>query len=79
MSLAVLYVFCVQDYLTPLHVAAHCGNVNVAKLLLDCKCQVDACAMVSFILWSVRRVILLYGLIVFTVYFGFSFSVLTLC
>ena len=41
----------VQDYLTPLHVAAHCGSVNVAKLLLDRKCQVDACALVSLILW----------------------------
>ena len=36
-----------QDYLTALHVAAHYGNVAVAKLLLDCKCQVDACALVS--------------------------------
>jgi len=29
---------CRQDYLTPLHVAAHCGNVKTAKLLLDRKC-----------------------------------------
>ena len=28
------------DYLTPLHVAAHCGNVRTAKLLLDKKCEV---------------------------------------
>jgi len=38
---------CVQDYLTPLHVAAHCGNVRTAKLLLDSKCQVSPCALVS--------------------------------
>ena len=58
-----------QDYLTPLHVAAHCGNVAVAKLLLDSKCQVDACAMVSnslhcetsdATLWSFSQLILLF-------------------
>ncbi len=36
-----------QDYLTPLHVAAHCGNVRTAKLLLDRKCEVNARALVS--------------------------------
>lgn len=36
------------DYLTPLHVAAHCGNVRTAKLLLDRKCEVNARALVSF-------------------------------
>jgi len=36
----------VKDYLTPLHVAAHCGNVRTAKLLLDSKCQVSPCALV---------------------------------
>jgi len=35
-----------QDYLTPLHVAAHCGNVKTAKLLLDRKCEVNARALV---------------------------------
>lgn len=35
------------DYLTPLHVAAHCGNVRTAKLLLDRKCEVNARALVS--------------------------------
>ena len=35
-----------QDYLTPLHVAAHCGNVRTAKLLLDRKCEVNARALV---------------------------------
>ena len=35
-----------KDYLTPLHVAAHCGNVNSAKLLLDRKCDVNARALV---------------------------------
>ena len=34
------------DYLTPLHVAAHCGNVRTAKLLLDRKCEVNARALV---------------------------------
>ena len=37
---------CVKDYLTPLHVAAHCGNVRTAKLLLDRKCEVNARALV---------------------------------
>ena len=36
-----------QDYLTPLHVAAHCGNVKTAKLLLDRKCEPNARALVS--------------------------------
>lgn len=36
-----------QDYLTPLHVAAHCGNVRTAKLVLDRKCEVNARALVS--------------------------------
>jgi len=36
-----------QDYLTPLHVAAHCGNVKTAKLLLDRKCEVNARALVT--------------------------------
>ena len=35
-----------QDYLTPLHVAAHCGNVKTAKLLLDRKCEPNARALV---------------------------------
>lgn len=36
-----------MDYLTPLHVAAHCGNVNVAKLLLDRKCDANGRALVG--------------------------------
>ena len=36
-----------MDYLTPLHVAAHCGNVNVAKLLLDRKCDSNGRALVG--------------------------------
>jgi len=35
-----------QDYLTPLHVAAHCGNVKMAKLLLDLNCEINARALV---------------------------------
>lgn len=35
------------DYLTPLHVAAHCGNARVAKLLLERSCDVNARALVS--------------------------------
>ena len=38
-----------QDYLTPLHVAAHCGNVKTAKLLLDRKCEVNARALVGYL------------------------------
>lgn len=37
------------DYLTPLHVAAHCGNVKTAKLLLDRKCEPNARALVIII------------------------------
>lgn len=43
-----------QDYLTPLHVAAHCGNVRVAKLLLDRKCEVNPRARVSLSLQGLR-------------------------
>ena len=35
------------DYLTPLHVAAHCGHHRVAKLLLDRKANPSARALVS--------------------------------
>lgn len=35
------------DFLTALHVAAHCGNVRVAKLLLERGCDVNARALVS--------------------------------
>lgn len=34
--------------MTPLHVAAHCGNVRTAKLLLDRKCEVNARALNGF-------------------------------
>ncbi|KAH8865544.1 Ankyrin-3 [Schistosoma japonicum] len=37
-----------NDYLTPLHVAAHCGNVNVARILLDSRCNVNARALNGF-------------------------------
>ena len=44
-----------QDYLTPLHVAAHCGNVKTAKLLLDRKCEVNARALVSSTLFHLSE------------------------
>ncbi len=34
------------DNLTPLHVAAHCGSVRVAKILLDSHSNLDARARV---------------------------------
>lgn len=37
-----------MDYLTALHVAAHCGHVRVAKLLLDRKADPDARALNGF-------------------------------
>ena len=40
------------DYLTPLHVAAHCGNVRTAKHLLDRKCEVNARALVRSNSWA---------------------------
>ena len=36
------------DNLTALHVAAHCGSVRVAKILLDAHSDLDARARVSF-------------------------------
>lgn len=36
------------DYLTALHVAAHCGHVRVAKLLLDRGADVNARALNGF-------------------------------
>jgi len=49
-----VYVLPAQDYLTPLHVAAHCGNVKTAKLLLDRKCEVNARALVTDLLSCVK-------------------------
>jgi len=37
-----------KDYLTALHVAAHCGHVKVAKLLLDYKADVNSRALNGF-------------------------------
>lgn len=37
-----------QDYLTALHVAAHCGHVRVAKLLLDKKADANSRALNGF-------------------------------
>lgn len=36
------------DYLTALHVAAHCGHYRVTKLLLDKKANPNARALVGF-------------------------------
>lgn len=36
-----------KDFLNPLHVAAHCGNVKVAKVLIDKGCDMNARALVS--------------------------------
>lgn len=36
-----------NDYLTALHVAAHCGHYKVAKVLLDKKANPNAKALVS--------------------------------
>jgi len=41
-----LRVRCLQDYLTALHVAAHCGNVRSAEVLLNNCCTIDATALV---------------------------------
>lgn len=38
------------DNLTPLHVAAHCGSVKVATILLDSHSNLDARARVSHLL-----------------------------
>lgn len=37
----------VKDYLTAIHVAAHCGNVKSAELLLKSKCDPNARALVN--------------------------------
>lgn len=36
-----------QDKLTALHVAAHCGNLRSAQILLDAGCDVNAKAKVG--------------------------------
>ncbi|KAM3186726.1 hypothetical protein ACTXT7_003748 [Hymenolepis weldensis] len=36
------------DFLNPLHVAAHCGNVKVAKVLIDKGCDMNARALNGF-------------------------------
>lgn len=38
-----------NDYLTALHVAAHCGHYKVAKVLVDKKANPNAKALVSVI------------------------------
>lgn len=35
-----------NDYLTPLHVAAHCGHLKVAKVIVDKKANPNAKALV---------------------------------
>ncbi|KAL7669687.1 hypothetical protein ACOME3_010333 [Neoechinorhynchus agilis] len=37
-----------SDYLTALHVASHCGNANVARLLLERGSNIDAAALNGF-------------------------------
>lgn len=41
-----------NDYLTALHVAAHCGHYKVAKVLVDKKANPNAKALVSLALTS---------------------------
>ena len=59
-------VYVMKDYLTPLHVAAHCGNVNTAKLLLDRKCDVNARALVSRIISTIVVVVVVVTLTITT-------------
>lgn len=57
-----------NDYLTALHVAAHCGHYKVAKVLVDKRANPNAKALVSFALTS-RTLLNLEGLL------GIDFSV----
>ena len=41
-------IFCVQSGFTPLHIAAHYGSLDVAKLLLDNGADIDFSAGVCF-------------------------------
>lgn len=41
-----------NDYLTALHVAAHCGHYKVAKLIVDKKANPNAKALVKINGWS---------------------------
>lgn len=41
-----------NDYLTALHVAAHCGHYKVAKLIVDKKANPNAKALVKIKAWS---------------------------
>lgn len=55
------------DYLTPLHVASHCGSYEMAKLLLDSKCVVDARARVRlFFVINHVKMLLLFSLLTFS-------------
>lgn len=40
-----------NDYLTALHVAAHCGHYKVAKLIVDKKANPNAKALVKIKAW----------------------------
>jgi len=42
-------VFCVQSGFTPLHIAAHYGSLDVAKLLLDNGADIDYSARVRLV------------------------------
>lgn len=42
------FLFLLQSGFTPLHIAAHYGNENIAKLLLDKNADVNYSAKVNF-------------------------------
>lgn len=44
-----------NDYLTALHVAAHCGHYKVAKVIVDKKANPNAKALVRMKGWRRRR------------------------
>lgn len=44
-----------NDYLTALHVAAHCGHYKVAKVIVDKKANPNAKALVRMEGWRRRR------------------------
>lgn len=44
-----------NDYLTALHVAAHCGHYKVAKVIVDKKANPNAKALVRVIGWRRAR------------------------
>ena len=47
LNIAHSFAIKLQDYLSALHIAAHCGHVEIAQILITHKAHVDCKALVS--------------------------------